>query len=208
MLRLHIVRHGQTSWNAIRRVQGQSDSELDDTGKQQAADLREELSDIDFAAVFVSPLLRTRQTADILCAHRNNDHHYLDDLKEMGLGQWETHMWDDVAQKWPEQHKMYTDAPDKFDMPGAETAHVLSQRGARAIEHIHSQVSSGDVLVVSHGVLIKTIILGVARQPLSVLWEEPHLHNCCRSVLQIDNNAQASWLSVADMPVEDVNWSV
>jgi probable phosphoglycerate mutase len=117
-------------------------------------------------------------------------------------------MWDDVAQKWPEQHKIFIDTPEKFDMEGAETAQVLSARGAQAVKHIQSQVSTGDVLVVSHGVLIKTIILDVAKQPLSVLWEKPHLNNCCRSVLQINEDGVAAWLSVADVPVEDVGWAI
>ncbi len=207
MLKLHIVRHGQTDWNAIRRVQGQRDSELNDIGRQQAADVRDQLQSMDFAAVFVSPLLRTRQTADILCAERNNELHYIDDLKEMGLGEWETHMWDDVREAWPEQHAIFRETPHLFTMPSAESVQQVSERGQRAVAHIRSQVTEGDVLVVSHGVLIKSIILHFAERPLSVIWDEPHLENCCRSVLQFDDQGVGSWLSIADVDIEQVNWS-
>ena len=207
MLRLHIVRHGQTEWNAIRRVQGQQDSQLNDKGRKQAVQVREALSDIDFKAVFVSPLLRTRQTAEILCQDRSNELLYLDELKEMGLGEWETLMWEDIPNTWQEQHAQYTRKPHLFNMPGAETAQQVMDRGVSAIDHIRDQVPDGDVLVVSHGVLIKTIILKFARQPLSVLWDEPHLNNCCRSILQFDADSCANWLEVADTDIADVTWA-
>ena len=208
MLRLHIIRHGQTDWNAIRRVQGQQDSQLNETGRRQAAQVREALSDIDFKAVFVSPLLRTRQTAEILCQDRNTELQFVDDLVEMGLGEWETHMWDDVPKTWPDQHAQFRQSPHLFNMPSAETAQQVMDRGVNAIDHIRAQTPEGDVLVVSHGVLIKTMILKFAQQPLSVLWDKPHLDNCCRSVLQFDSDAGANWLSVADIDIADVTWAI
>ncbi|MEE9335959.1 MAG: histidine phosphatase family protein [Granulosicoccaceae bacterium] len=208
MLRLHIVRHGQTEWNAIRRVQGQQDSQLNDKGRQQAAQVRDALSDIDFKAVFVSPLLRTRQTAEILCRDRSADLQFVDDLKEMGLGEWETLMWEDIHKTWPEQHAQFSLRPHLFNMPSAETAQQVMERGINAIDHIRAQAPEGDVLVVSHGVLIKTIILKYAQQPMSVLWDEPHLENCCRSILQFDSNTGADWLSVADVDIADVKWAL
>jgi len=207
-LRLHLVRHGQTEWNAIRRVQGQQNSILNDNGRQQAADTREQLVDIDFQAVFVSPLLRTRETAEILCRDRTNELQFVDDLKEMGLGEWETRMWEDIPEQWPEQHAQFKQSPEQFNFSGAETVQQVTDRGIAAVEHIRSQVPSGDVLVVSHGVLIKTIVLNYASQPLSVLWDEPYLDNCCRSILQFDASGIGSWLSVADVAVEDVIWAV
>ncbi len=207
MLRLHIVRHGQTHWNAIRKIQGQQNSELNDTGRQQAAAVRETISDIDFKAVFVSPLVRTRQTAEILCRDRPNKLQFVDDLKEMGLGEWETRMWEDIPGSWPEEHTTFKQQPEQFNLPGAETVQQVSDRGGAAVEFIQSQVPSGDVLVVSHGVLIKTIILKYELRPLSVIWEEPHLENCCRSILQIDSNDKASWLTVADVDIADVTWA-
>jgi len=208
MLRLHIVRHGQTEWNAIRRVQGQRNSELNAIGREQAAKVRGELADIDFKAVYASPLVRTRQTAEILCRDRALSIQYIDDLKEMGLGEWETLMWDDVPGKWPEQHAQFTNHPHLFSMPGAESAQQVSDRGCRAIDAIRSQESSGDILVVSHGVLIKTLVLKYASRPLQFLWDEPKLNNCCRSVLQMEPNAAASWLTVADTPIEHVEWVI
>jgi len=208
MIRLHIVRHGQTEWNAIRRVQGQQNSELNATGREQAAKVREALRDIDFKAIYASPLVRTQQTAEIICRDRSQEIRYLDGLKEMGLGEWETLMWDEVPAQWPEHHAMYTQQPHLFEMPGAETAQQVMDRGAVAINTIHSQVPDGDVLVVSHGVLIKTLVLKYALKPLQMLWDEPKMNNCCRSVLQLDKNAVASWLSVADHPIEKIQWDI
>ncbi len=208
MLRLHIVRHGQTDWNAIRKVQGQQNSELNDTGRQQAASVRQLLRDIEFKAVFASPLLRTRETAEILCQERSNPIQFVDNLKEMGLGVWETHMWEDIPNTWPDEHAQFKQQPELFSLSGAETVKQVSERGKAAVEHIRSQVPSGDVLVVSHGVLIKSIILNFASQPLSVIWDDPHLDNCCRSILQLEHNGSGSWETVADVAIEDVEWAI
>ena len=207
MLRLHIVRHGQTDWNAIRKVQGQRNSELNDTGRQQAASVRQLLRDIEFKAVFASPLLRTRETAEILCQERSNPIQFVDDLKEMGLGVWETHMWEDIPNTWPDEHAQFKQQPELFSLSGAETVKQVSERGKAAVEHIRSQVPSGDVLVVSHGVLIKSIILNFASQPLSVIWDDPHLDNCCRSILQLEPSGGGYWETVADVAIDDVVWA-
>ena len=69
-MRLHIVRHGQTDWNALRRIQGQLDSELDDTGKQQARDRGADFIDMDIIAVYSSSSKRTRQTTELILGIR------------------------------------------------------------------------------------------------------------------------------------------
>jgi len=83
---LHLIRHGQTDWNAIRRVQGQTESELDDTGKAQASALGQQLADVAFTRVHVSSSVRTRQTAERLFDNRNLPTEFADDLREMRLG--------------------------------------------------------------------------------------------------------------------------
>ncbi len=60
---LYLIRHGETEWNAIDRMQGHAESNLNETGKNQAAEARSRFKDVHFVAIFSSDLLRTRQTA-------------------------------------------------------------------------------------------------------------------------------------------------
>ena len=70
-MKLHLIRHGQTNWNAEKRVQGQSESELDAIGPQQAEGRRPTIESLGIGAVYSSTSLRTRQTTDILAANIN-----------------------------------------------------------------------------------------------------------------------------------------
>ena len=100
-MHVHLIRHGQTNWNAIRRAQGQSDSVLTDLGKKQAAALGEEISHYEITEVFCSSSVRTRQTSDELFANTEPNISYLDNLREIFLGPWEGRMYDDIEQDTP-----------------------------------------------------------------------------------------------------------
>src|SRR6202040_3558641 len=63
---VYLARHGQTAYNFERRFQGQLPVPLDDTGRTQAFDLAERASTYGFQALWSSPLLRARETADIV----------------------------------------------------------------------------------------------------------------------------------------------
>ena len=64
-MRLYIARHGQTDWNVQHKAQGRTDIPLNDIGKKQAAELRNQIKDIEFDAVYASPLKRATETAQI-----------------------------------------------------------------------------------------------------------------------------------------------
>lgn len=63
---LYVVRHGQTDWNKRKVMQGQTDIPLNEEGIKQAKLLREKLKDITFDAIFCSPLIRAKQTCEII----------------------------------------------------------------------------------------------------------------------------------------------
>ena len=64
---IYFVRHGQTDWNKLGRIQGHSDTELNEEGKNQAQIVKEKLNGIKFDKVFSSPLKRAKETAQIIC---------------------------------------------------------------------------------------------------------------------------------------------
>ena len=73
MATLYVVRHGETDWNVEpMKFQGISDTPLNDNGREQANALAEQLKDIKFDAVYCSPLVRARETCEIIL--NNNEH--------------------------------------------------------------------------------------------------------------------------------------
>lgn len=189
-MRLHLVRHGQTHWNAVRRIQGQLESELDDTGKQQARDRGADFTDLRLAAVYSSSSVRTRQTTALILGDRAGIVTYRDDLREVRLGIWQGRMWSDVERAHPELVEAHRIASPEFEVEGAEKSHEVQERGVRAIESIISAHSSAaeetNILVVSHGAIMKTILAHYANVPLGVIHNLPSLPNCAHCIICID----------------------
>lgn len=65
-MKFYVVRHGQTDWNAEGRIQGKTDIELNETGIEQARQLKELIKDYNIDLIISSPLKRTRKTAEII----------------------------------------------------------------------------------------------------------------------------------------------
>ena len=119
-MRLHLIRHGQTDWNAIRRIQGHTDSSLNELGLQQAQQLAAILDSYEFDQVYCSSSLRTRQTAEQLFSHRQLPVTYLDTLREIYLGPWEGRLYAEIEQSDPHRFDQFFNAPHLFELEGAE----------------------------------------------------------------------------------------
>ena len=65
-MKLYVTRHGQTDWNLLQKIQGKADIALNDTGRKQARITRDQLQDVPFDILFVSPLKRAYETAVII----------------------------------------------------------------------------------------------------------------------------------------------
>ena len=86
---LYIIRHGKTDWNERHKIQGRTDIPLNDEGRAMAEEAREEYKDVNFDVVFCSPLVRAKETAEILLKGRNLPINIDDRLMEMSFGEYE-----------------------------------------------------------------------------------------------------------------------
>lgn len=206
MVTLHLIRHGQTNWNAERRIQGQSESQLDDIGRAQAERRREHIETLGLTAAYSSPSERTTQTAEILLRHQSMPVTYLDGLREVALGHWERQLWDEIEDADQEQAFNFRHRPHEFSLPGAETMLELQQRGVAAIEHIIESEATGNVLVVSHGGVLKALMTHYTGVPLAQMWDAPGLGNCCHSVLEAGANGHRRLTLIADVSAEQTIW--
>ena len=88
-MKLYVVRHGQTEWNALKKMQGSADIPLNERGKEQAQETKSNLENINFDIIICSPLIRARQTAEIINSDRNLDIIFDDRLRERNYGEFE-----------------------------------------------------------------------------------------------------------------------
>jgi probable phosphoglycerate mutase len=143
-LRLLLVRHAQSEWNAAGRWQGQEDPPLSDLGRQQAAAAAHHLGTVD--AIVASPLERASHTAAILAEGIGVGPVLVDaGLMERHAGEWQGLTHDEIEHDWP-GHLAQRQRP-----PGFEPDETFLARVHGSLGRIAEEVPSGEVLVVTHG---------------------------------------------------------
>ncbi|MDJ0353191.1 histidine phosphatase family protein [Pseudarthrobacter sp. PH31-O2] len=141
-----LIRHGQTDWNAQRRLQGATDIPLNDVGRGQARDAVAVVSGYKWDAVVSSPLSRAAETAELIAGGLGLavDRH-VPELAERSFGDAEG------LKDGPELEALRI--PGGFR--GAETEDQAARRGLLALETLAEEFRGGRILVVAHGTLIR-----------------------------------------------------
>ena len=153
MATVFLARHGQTAYNLEGRFQGQLPVPLDATGREQAVELAERASAHGFAALWCSPLLRARETADVVAARLGLAPHEDARLMETDAGDWTDRSFADVRAQTPELFDAFAAGDPAFAFPGGESFAQQEVRVAAALDY----VEEGDLpaLVVCHGMVIR-----------------------------------------------------
>jgi len=156
--RLLLLRHGQTSWNASHRVQGQLDSELDDVGHRQAAAVAPVIAAMGPVALWSSDSARARQTAAYLAKETGLDPTYDARLREYHLAERQGLTHEEYAAAAPEEFAIFRTGD--FDVvPGGETAAQVSARVTSALGELLASIGPGELAVaVSHGGAIRDAV--------------------------------------------------
>lgn len=148
--RLLTVRHGESEWNAIGRWQGQADPPLTDAGMLQAATAAQVLGAFD--AVWASSLQRASLTAEIIAEQLGIGPVQLHPgLMENAFGPWEGLTVAEIEDGWP-GYLVDNRRPD-----GAEQPDEVTERGLAALREIAAEHPGGEVLVITHAGLIRTL---------------------------------------------------
>ncbi|MFC9770005.1 MULTISPECIES: histidine phosphatase family protein [unclassified Pseudarthrobacter] len=141
-----LVRHGQTDWNAERRLQGSTDIPLNEVGRGQARDAAAVLSPYEWDAIVSSPLSRAAETADLIAEGLGlTVSRRVPELTERSFGPAEG------MQAGPELEALRI--PGGFK--GAESEDEAASRGLTALEALAGEFSGQRLLVVTHGTLLR-----------------------------------------------------
>jgi broad specificity phosphatase PhoE len=154
--KVFLARHGQTAYNHEGRFQGQQQIPLDDTGREQAAELAERAIPYGFRALWCSPLLRARETADAVAARIGLEPVEDARLMETDAGDWTDRTFADVRAETPELFDAFAAADPAFAFPGGES---FADQEVR-VEAALAEVERGALpaLVVCHGMVIRAAI--------------------------------------------------
>ncbi len=151
--RVYLARHGETAYNHVGRFQGQQAIPLNDTGRAQATELAERAVAYGFRALWCSPLLRARETADIVAAAIELEPKEDARLMETDAGDWTDLTFTAVRAKTPELFDAFAAAQPGFAFPGGESFAQQEVRVDAALRDIEAGVLPA--LVVCHGMVIR-----------------------------------------------------
>ncbi len=160
-MRIGLIRHGLTDWNALGRIQGHSDIPLNEQGRQQAAKLAERLAvePIQWNHIISSSLQRAHETAHIIAQRLDIPLLEPDErLKERGFGQIEGMTWEEREAKWGADW-------ETIEL-GQEPLAGLQSRTLDFLDTCWQQFPNDNILVVSHG--------GLLSQLFKLLMQERH----------------------------------
>lgn len=153
MTRFFIVRHGETEWNKVRRIQGVSDIPLNDTGLQQAHAVAEILSAHSFDAIVSSPLSRARDTARVIAERLGMPE------PEIFQGLIERNYGDAEGSNGQDLDHLY---PPGTEIPGREPREAVTARALAVLRELALRHPDSDVIAVAHGGVIRSVVEHVA----------------------------------------------
>jgi broad specificity phosphatase PhoE len=146
-----LARHGESDWNRERRVQGHADRPLNETGREQARGLAEELADEPIDAVYSSDLLRAYETARVVAERKGLSVTAVPDLREKHFGTWEGLTDEEVLVRYPEARRGH--------WGDGETTEEMAGRVVEALRRIAAAHPDGRVLVVTHGGPFRAVLI-------------------------------------------------
>jgi broad specificity phosphatase PhoE len=169
---VYLARHGQTAYNLERRFQGHLPVPLDDTGRAQAADLAKRAGAYDFAALWCSPLLRARETAEIVAKRIGVEPREDPRMMETDAGDWTDRLFTDVQAEDPDGFARFINGDPSFAFPGGES---FAQQGTRVAAAL-AEIEQDDLpaLVVCHGVVIRIALFQRAGHKVALAERVPN----------------------------------
>lgn len=147
-MRLCLVRHGETDWNKEKRLQGRTDIALNDNGRFHATKAGEYLKQYTWDRIITSPLLRAKETAEIISRVLDINEVSIDDnVIERNYGLAEGLTLDERLEKYPDRN-----------YEGMEEREILRARMMKALEGYAGEYKDENIIVVSHGGAINSVL--------------------------------------------------
>lgn len=161
MVRIILVRHGQTEWNRNERFRGRADIPLNQTGLDQAEATGKWIAGRwKPVAIYASPLSRAMQTAQATARHFNLPVHPLPGLIDIDYGEWQGLSTEEARERWQEQVDNWYHHPEKAVIPGGETLQELRNRLMSTLNQVCEKHPEDTVMLVGHTVVNRILLLG------------------------------------------------
>jgi alpha-ribazole phosphatase len=167
-----LIRHGETDPNKECRYLGHSNPKLNQKGIIQAQKVFDLLREEDIDFILSSDLLRAVETSNIIAGVSNIPVITTPALREMNFGDWDSLTFDEIQTRYPVQINQWLEHPDKFRIPGGETAQEVQERVLEAWSSAALQaVGSKTMVIVTHGGPLRLLMCHLTGTNSSRQWD-------------------------------------
>jgi broad specificity phosphatase PhoE len=188
MWELLLIRHGQTDYNASRKVMGRQPIPLNDVGLRQVGELARKLEGSDIHAVITSPVLRAKQTAEEIAKCCGGiEVEEAAGLAELDYGEWVNRDIDELIAENPVEWKKYRTRPNEMSFPGGESIEQASKRIGAFADDVARRYEGGRIALVSHADVIKIALVHLLGLKLGQM-AKLSIDNCAVCMLRMTEN--------------------
>ena len=188
-MEIYIVRHGETTWNKGKRLQGSKDIELNDYGRELAIKTGEGLKDTKIDLIYSSPLKRAYETATLIRGNRNIEILTDDRIKEISFGHFEGENFSELIKDENLTFNYFFKKPELYvASDDAETfEHLIERAGDFMKDKIEPLEDKCErVMIVAHGAINKAIMSYIKKHPIGEFWSGGLQTNC--NIIVVDYN--------------------
>ena len=170
MLRLFLLRDGDTEWSRERRFTGTHDLALSAEGQRQAVAAAAALASMPLKAVYVSPRARARTAADLIAQPHGLAVRVDPRLADMDFGRWQGLTAEEAAAATPQVYDQWLRTPGGVTAPDGEALAAVAARARELIEELQRMHAGESVAVVTHAVIVRLIVLDALGLDPDRLW--------------------------------------
>ncbi|MBC3935225.1 histidine phosphatase family protein [Undibacterium sp. CY7W] len=208
MTEILLIRHGETAWNAVKRLQGHLDIPLNAEGRRQAKALAAALQNEKLDAIIASDLQRAVQTAGEIARLQGLSTRTDPGLRERCFGGFEGELYSELPHKYPEEHAAWrAHDPDAEFPPGENAGETIRRFHQRVMEHIlhyARQFDGKKIAIVAHGGVLECAYRAAKQLPLDAP-REVTIYNASinRFIYQDGQISILQWGDIAHLDAAD-----
>ena len=197
-MKLYLIRHGETDWNTVKRLQGATDIPLNENGEALAKATCEGMKDIDFDVIFTSPLKRAYRTAELVRGEREIPLIIDNRIREICFGDYEGLISKSEGYSIPDpDFKLFFTKTDRYQTPpnGEPISSLLKRTGEFLGELKHrEELQDKTILISSHGAAVRALLSNIEKCEIAQFWGKGVHKNCGVSCVElIDGEYQIMW---------------
>lgn len=185
---IYIIRHGETEWNTLRKLQGRADTELNEVGIRLAEITAEALKEIPFDIAYTSPLKRAYKTAEIIVGEREIPLVADERIQEVSFGEYEGLGCSKDNYEIPDpEFEYFFQAPEKYVAKnGTESIEDLCSRTTEFLKEItgNPELEDKTVLIATHGAALKGLLSSIGNKAKKDFWGSGVHRNCAVTKLK------------------------